>query len=152
MPTIHKHKQALFNYQLIEEIEAGIVLSGQEVKSAKLGQVSFKGSYITIDKKNEAWLINCHISPYKLAGELPGYEPTQKRKLLLKKQEITKIKSKLNNEGLTLIPVSIYTKGTLLKLKIALARGKKKQDKREAIKEREAKRKIQRAMKSKMRG
>lgn len=148
MATIAKNKLGLFNYEVLEDFEAGIVLSGQEVKSVKLGQLSFRGAYITLDNKNEVWLINCHISPYKLAGELPHYKPTQNRKLLLKKQEILKIKSKMTAGGLTLIPISVYTKGTLLKLKIALARGKKKQDKREKIKKREVTRKIQRALRS----
>ena len=149
MPTIYKNKQALFNYESVEEFEAGIVLSGQEVKSVKLGQISLKGAYITIDKKDQVWLKNCMISPYMPAGELPDYNPNQDRKLLLNKKEIDTLKGKMTLAGLTLIPISVYTKGTLLKLNIALARGKKKTDKRDIIKKREDNRNIQRLMKSK---
>lgn len=146
MPTLANNKHALFNYTLLEEFEAGIILSGQEVKAAKLGQINLKGSYVSIEGE-EAWLKNCHISRYKLAGPDSSYDPTRKRKLLLNKKEIQKLSFKVKNEGLTIVPTSIYTKGTLLKVKIALSRGKKKFDKRELIKKRETDRKISRMIK-----
>ena len=150
MATIKNNKKAGYNYDLIEKIETGIVLTGPEVKSIKSGHISLTGSYITFDKKRQAWLINCHIGHYKPAGDADSYDPYKKRKLLLNKNEIDRLLTKTKNEGLTLIPISVYTKGTLLKMKIALARGKKKHDKRDVIKKRETDINIQRVMKSRL--
>jgi SsrA-binding protein len=148
MPTITKNKKGLHNYQIIEEFEAGIVLTGQEVKSVKNGHINLAGSYVRI-KGGEVWLVGAQIPKYKHAGELPDYDPQRTRKLLLKNKEIKYLAGKSQEKGLTLIPVSVYTKRSKIKLGIGLARGKKKQDKREIIKKRDDSRKINRALKAK---
>jgi len=148
MPQITKNKKALHNFEVLEQFEAGIVLSGQEVKSVKQGHINLDGSYVRINK-NEAWLVNAQIPKYARAGALPEYDPRQKRKLLLRRQEIRYLTGKTQEKGLTLIPVSVYTKRTKIKVEIGLARGKKKHDKRTTIKKREDDRRIARAMKYK---
>jgi len=146
--TIARNKDGLFNYEPIETYQAGIVLTGPEVKSAKLGHMSLKGSYATIDPNGEAWLVKSHISPYKPAGNAQkNYDPDQKRKLLLNKKELSSLIGKTKQKGLTIIPINVYTNRGLIKVDIALARGKTKIDKREAIKKRESKREIQRTLK-----
>jgi SsrA-binding protein len=142
------NKRAYFDYEILETIEAGIVLSGQEVKSVKLGQVSLKGSYVTV-KDGEVWLINAHISPYKMAGPLPDYDPVHPRKLLLHKKQIDSLIGKSKIKGLTLLPLKVYTKKGKIKILIGLGKGKKKYDKRAVIREREEKRKIQKVLKDK---
>jgi len=149
MPTITTNKKALFNYQILEKVEAGLVLSGQEVKSIKGGNINLKGSYITL-KGNEAWLINSHVSPYKMASTLKDYQPTHDRKLLLKKQEIASLIGKAQTKGLTVLPISVYTKGSLIKVSVGVCRGKKQKDKRELIKKRESDRHIQRVLRQKV--
>lgn len=145
---ILKNKEAFFNYEIIEGYEAGIVLSGPEVKSVKDGRLSLKGSYVSIDQAGEAWLANAHIAPYLPAkGNQENYEPTRRRKLLLKKKEIDSLLGKSKQKGLTIIPLTVYAKKGLIKVEIALARGKSKIDKRETIKKREAQREIRWAMK-----
>ncbi len=151
MPVLATNKKAKFDYEILETFEAGIVLSGQEVKSIRQGQASLKGAYVTINKNREVFLINANIPPYKMAGHLPDYNPTRSRKLLLNKKEIDHLAGKLEQTGLTLIPLSLYTKGKNIKLEIGLAKGKKKFDKRQTIKERDEKRKIQRILKTKFR-
>jgi SsrA-binding protein len=146
---ITKNKNGLFNYEVIETYQAGIVLSGPEVKSVKLGQISLKGSYATIDPNGEVWLVKAHISPYKPAvGAQKNYDPDQRRKLLLRKKEISSLIGKHKQKGLTIVPINVYTKRGLIKVDIALARGKTKIDKRETIKKREVKREIQRTLKN----
>lgn len=146
MPTIATNKKALFNYQILEKMEAGIVLSGQEVKSIKGGNVNLKGSYVTL-KGSQAWLINAHVSPYKMASTLKDYQPTHDRKLLLKKHEIASLIGKSQTKGLTILPISVYTKGSLIKISLGVCRGKKQKDKREIIKKRESDRHIRRLLK-----
>ncbi len=131
-----------------EDLEAGIVLTGAEVKSMKQGQVSLAGSYVTI-RDSVPYLVNAHISPYPMASTQQGYQPTHDRKLLLSKKEISSLIGKLKAQGLTLLPISVYTKGSLIKLKIAICRGKKLHDKREQLKKRELDRRLQRVMRSK---
>ena len=148
MGIIQKNKQGLFNYDLLETYQAGIALTGPEVKSVKKGQISLKGSYVGIDGKGEVWLKNCHISPYEPAKNIQKtYNPTQDRKLLLNKKEIKSLIGKLSQKGLTIVPISVYTKKGLIKLDIGLARGKTKLDKRESIKKRETDREIRRSLK-----
>jgi len=151
MPILAKNKQARFDYEILETFEAGLVLSGQEVKSIRQGQASLKGSHVTIDKNREAFLINASVPAYKMAGKLTNYQPDRSRKLLLRKKEIDYLAGKLQQTGLTLAPLSLYTKGRNIKLEIALVKGKKKADKRKSIKEREEKRQIQRLLKTKFR-
>ncbi len=147
MLTLAKNKYARYQFEIQSEFEAGIVLTGAEVKSARNGQVNFRGSYISL-REGKPYLISCHISPYKYAkGSQKKYNPVRDRLLLLNKNEIASLVGKSQTQGLTLIPLSLYTKGSLIKLKVGIGRGKKKSDKRETIKRREAERRIRRALK-----
>lgn len=140
MPQLAQNRKASFDYEILEKYEAGLVLYGHEVKAVRDGQVSLKGSFISIRTKNgktELYLVGCQISPYKSAGPLPDYNQTRERKLLLKRGEIASLLGKKQTQGLTLIPLKIYTSHSFLKLEFAVARGKKKYDKRESIKKRE---------------
>jgi len=145
--TLATNKRASFDYELLDRYEAGLVLTGQEVKSAKQGHISLTGSFVTTHE-NQIYLTNCHISPYKFAGKLPDYDPTRSRKLLLKKREINSLIGISQQKGLTLVPIKVYIKNSLVKLEFAAAKGKKKIDKREHIKEREDKRRIERTIKN----
>ena len=148
MKIITKNKRAFFDYEILEKFEAGIVLTGPEVKSVKAGHISLKGSYVTVHE-GELLLLNCHISPYKFAqNQLKDYNPTASRKLLVHKKEINYLIGKLKTKGLTLLPLSVYLKRNKIKLEIGLGRGKKKFEKREKIKKREAEREIKRALKN----
>lgn len=149
MPKLAVNKKAKFDYEILETFEAGLVLKGHEVKSAKLGQISIKAAYVTINKDNEPFLINAAIPLYKMAGKQPDYDPERSRKLLLNKKEIDYLRGKLETKGLTLVPISVYTKGNKIKIEFALGRGKKKHDKRETIKKREQDRSLQRLMRQK---
>lgn len=147
--TFSYNKRAAFDYELMEKYEAGLVLEGQEVKSIKSGRVSLAGAFVVIKKspKTEAFLINASIPPYQPQNTPAHYDQTRARKLLLKKREISSLMGKTAQKGLTLVPVRVYLKRGLIKLEFALAKGKKKFDKRETIKKREAKRDIQRTLK-----
>lgn len=134
--TLAINKRATFDYELLDTYEAGLKLTGQEVKSAKLGHISLKGAFVTIHE-NEAYLTNCHISKYKYAGNLKDYDPERSRKLLIKRSEIKSLIGTIQQKGLTLIPTKIYVKNKLIKLEFAVAKGKRKIDKRESIKKRE---------------
>lgn len=145
MSLLTQNKKAKFDYEIIEKFESGLVLYGHEVKSLRLGQASLKGSFVGIKKvnaKSEVYLFNCQITPYKNAGNLPDYNQRRDRKLLLKKKEISYLLGKVQVEGLTLVPLRIYTNHSFLKLEFALVRGKKKYDKRETIKKRDIDRKL----------
>lgn len=145
MTQLAQNKKASFDYEILNKYEAGLVLLGHEVKALRQGQASLKGSFISIKKNNgkpEFYLINCQISPYKNAGILTEYNQKRERKLLLKKQEISYLLGKIQVEGLTLIPLRIYTNHSFLKLEFAIAKGKKKYDKRESIKKREIDRRL----------
>jgi len=148
MPTLATNPRAKYDYQILETYEAGLVLTGQEVKSIKTGHISLRGSYVTI-KGEEAWLINAQIPPYQPKNVPADYEPTRSRKLLLHKKEIKSLIGQTKQKGLTLVPLRVYTKRGKIKLGFALGRGKRKVDKREKIKKREVKRKIDRALRSK---
>ncbi len=147
MSVLAKNKEAFFNYVIEHELEAGIVLLGHEVKSVKTGTMSLKGAHVTI-RGNEAVLVNAHISPYKYSGEIPGYDPTRSRKLLLNRKEISSLIGKYKEQGMAVVPLEVYTKHGLVKLKLGIGRGKKKYDKRESIKKRDDKRKMARVLKS----
>lgn len=139
MNFITINKRANFDYEIKEKYEAGLVLLGHEVKSVKTGHINLKGSYVTVkqnDKKKlpELYLISAHISLYKHAGMIKDYNPTRPRKLLLKKKEIQHLIGKKQEQGLTLVPLKIYTKHGFIKLEFGIGKGKKKVDKREAIK------------------
>jgi len=139
--------QAKFNYDILDKFEAGIVLLGAEVKSVRAGQISLKESFAKV-KNGEVWLMGAHITPYK-QGTPEGYNPIRPRKLLLHKKEINHLIGKLNEQGLSLIPVKMYLKKNKIKLELGLGKGKKKYDKRASIKEKEFKRTQQRVLKQK---
>lgn len=146
MATLAVNKKTKFDYDLIDEYEGGLVLSGAEVKSAKKGNVNMKGSFITV-QKNELWVKNMHIGKYAPAGKQEDYEPTQDRKILVHRNELKQLIGKHKAEGLTIVPIRVYTKGALVKIAFALARGKKKHEKRDAIKKRDTDREIREEMK-----
>ena len=147
MKSLAINKRARFDYDLTDRYEAGLVLTGQEVKSIKTGHVSLKGSFVTM-KNGEFYLTHASVPAYKFAGNISNYDPTRPRKLLLKKSEINTLLGKSRSAGLTLVPIRVYTKKRLIKLEFGVGRGKKKYDKREDIKRKESKRKLDRAIKS----
>lgn len=129
------NRQARHNYHLLETIEAGMALTGTEVKAARSGKVQLRDAYAQI-LGGEAWLVNAHIGPYS-HGNLMNHEPLRKRKLLLKRREIDRLLGKSQEKGLALIPLKLYLKRGLVKCEIAVAKGKKLHDKREAARTRE---------------
>ena len=139
------NRQARFNYEILERIEAGISLAGTEVKSIREGRANIKEAYADI-RNGEVYLIGAHISPYS-HGNITNHNPLRERKLLLKSSEIKKLQGKIMEKGLTLVPLRLYLKGRLIKLELGVGRGKKLVDKREDIKKREQDREVQRAMK-----
>ena len=141
------NKKAYFDYQILEEIEVGIVLTGTEIKSIRNGQANLKDSYAII-RNNEVYILNMHISKYD-DGNIFNHEETRTRKLLLHKKEILKLNDKIKLQGLTLVPLKLYFKKNKAKLLIGLAKGKKLYDKRESIKERDIKRNIEKNYKIK---
>ena len=147
--VIATNRKAFHNFSILETYEAGLVLKGTEVKSLREAQVNFKDCYATIDN-NEAWLIGCHISPYH-HGSDANHDPDRKRKLLLHKREIARLLGKVAERGLTLIPLRLYFKEGRAKLELGLARGKKLHDKRDAIREREVRREMQKESRAQQR-
>ena len=145
MKILAWNKKAGFDYEILESYEAGLVLYGHEVKAIKTGHVSLTGSYV-VAKGNEFFLINALIPPYQPANTPKDYDPQRSRKLLLKKSEIRSLVGKSKTKGLTLIPIKLYTKKSKIKLEFALAKGKKKIDKREKIKKRDIEREIGRKL------
>jgi SsrA-binding protein len=144
--VVCQNRKAYHDYQIEETLEAGIALLGTEVKSLREGKANLKDSYVIL-KGGEAFLLNCHISPYS-RGNIANHEPLRTRKLLLHRKEIDRLGGKAAAKGYTLIPLKIYFKDSFAKVEIGLARGKKFFEKRDTIKEREAKREIERAMKN----
>lgn len=143
MAQLANNKKAFYDFDIKETFDAGLVLSGAEVKAAKSGNVSLAGSYVTLSG-GEAWLINCHIGPYKYAPN-ENYNPTHSRKILLNRKELNELMGK--EKGLTIVPLEMYVlKRGLIKLKIGLGRGRKKEDKRDYIKKRDTDREMRRAM------
>ncbi|SIO18033.1 SsrA-binding protein SmpB [Halodesulfovibrio marinisediminis] len=142
--SIAVNKKARRYYEVLDTQEAGIVLQGTEVKSLRAGQVAFKDSYINY-KDGEAWLVGLHIAPYENAG-YSKHDPDGDRKLLLHRREIEMWMSKVEQKGLTVVPLKLYFKGSRIKLEIGLCRGKKLHDQRETIKQRDAARDLARQM------
>lgn len=132
------NKDAYHHYHIIETYECGIALTGTEVKSIREGRCNIKDSYAQV-KDGEVWLLNAHVSPYS-HGNRHNHEPTRPRKLLLHKSEIRRLAGKVQEKGLTLVPTRLYLKNGFVKVELALAKGKRLYDKREAIKRREAER------------
>lgn len=154
MPTLAYNKRAKFDYEILDSYEAGLVLHGYEVKSIKTGHISLKGSFVTVKRGNkklpEFILTNAHIPLYQKASTITEYDPERPRKLLLKKKQIEHLVGKKNEQGLTLVPLKIYTKHNKIKLEFGVGKGKKKHDKRETIKKRDVDRKIRSLTKQKI--
>lgn len=144
--VLAENKKAGYDYEILDKYEAGIVLTGQEVKSIKTGKASIKGSYVVI-RDEEAFLVGAIVSPYQPKNSPVDYDPQRTRKLLLKKAEIKELIGKSKEKGFALVPLKIYSKYAKIKLAFGLGRGKKKTDKRETIKKRDAQREIQKALK-----
>jgi len=140
---ISSNKKAYFDYLLFDKFEAGVALLGTEIKSIRRNGANLKDSYIKITDNLEAYLINCHISPYEF-GNIYNHEPRRERKLLLNKKEILKILNKIKQEKYTVVPTQMYFSTRWVKLEIALAKGKKLHDKRDSIKKKDIERDIQR--------
>lgn len=143
---VSDNRQARFQYEILETLEAGIQLKGTEVKSVRAGKVNLRDGYVLI-RNNEAWLLNVHISPYNASGDYFNHEPKRDRKLLLHSKEIRRLIGQLEQKGLTLVPLKMYLKGSLVKVSLGLGRGKKLHDKRETIKRRQDSREMARALK-----
>ncbi len=142
---VTKNKKAYHDYDILETFEAGIVLTGTEVKSIREGRINLKDSYARI-KKGEVYLMECHISPYPHGGRF-NHEPTRERKLLLKKREIKRLIGKIKEKGMTLVPLKVYFKRGLVKVELGLCKGRKLHDKRAAEQEKTIKREIDAALK-----
>ena len=156
MPDLVTNKAAYYGFDILKTYEAGLVLSGPEVKSLKKGRANLKGSYISFkpgaaSKNEEAYLVHAHISRYAPAGPQPDYNPNRPRKLLLTKKELRYLRGKTDEKGLTILPLKVYTKRGFLKLTIGVARGKSQHDKRESIKKRELARTLHRVVKQQYR-
>jgi SsrA-binding protein len=149
MPSYASNRKAFHTYSINDTFEAGLVLEGHEVKSIRNGQVSLNGAYVSI-RGGEAYLKNAYIGKYKQASNLEGHDENRERKLLLHKNEILRLVSRLNEKGTTLVPLEIYTSKRRLKLKFAVATGKKQYDKRESIKKKETKRRLDRVIRQKI--
>ncbi len=146
MKIVCQNRKAYHDYYIEETLEAGISLLGTEVKSLREGKANLKDSYVII-KGKEAFILNCHISPYS-HGNIMNHEPLRTRKLLLRRKEIEGLMGKSLQKGYTLIPLKIYFKDSYAKVELGVAKGKRLYEKREKIKEREAKKAIERVMKS----
>jgi len=138
------NRKARHDYHIDDTFEAGMVLTGTEIKSIRAGRVSLRDSYATV-KEGELWLLNAHIAPYD-QGTYANHEPRQPRKLLMHRREINRITGKLQEKGFTLVPLRLYLKNNLAKVELGLARGKKQYDKRAALRQRETRREIDRAV------
>jgi SsrA-binding protein len=142
--TIATNRKARHDYFIEETYEAGIVLTGTEIKSVRNGQVNLRDSFAVI-KEGEMWLMNAHISAYK-QGAYANHEPRRQRKLLMHRREIERLAAKLDQKGLTLVPLRVYLKDNLAKVELGLARGKKQYDKRATLREKETRREIERTV------
>jgi len=148
MKILAINKRANFDYEILQKLEGGLVLSGQEVKSIKSGQMSIKGAYVT-SKGTELYLTNSNVPAYQPLNTSESYDPMRPRKVLLHKQEIKSLLGKISQRGLTLVPIKVYSIHGLIKLEFGIGKGKKKIDKREDIKKREDKMRIARALRVK---
>lgn len=147
MNAYAENRKAWFNYEILEDFEAGIQLTGHEVKSVKAGKAGLAGAFAII-RGGEVFIVNMEVPPYQPKNTPADYDSSRSRKLLLNKKEIAYLSGKINEAGLTLVALKLYNKGGRIKVRLGLARGKKKADKREAIKKREIEKKIRRTLKS----
>jgi len=148
MPTRYKkviaeNRKAFFDYAILDSYQAGIVLAGTEVKSIRLGRVNLKDSFARVEN-GEIWLFNMHVSPYQQGGRY-NLDPTRQRKLLLRQSELKKLIGRVQEKGLTLVPLKLYLMGNWVKVDLALAKSKKLFEKREKIKKKETQREVARA-------
>lgn len=141
------NKKARFNFEILETFEAGLVLSGHEVKAVRAGRGKLEGAHVVI-RGGEAYLVGASISHYQEANEPKNYDQERARKLLLSKKELALLEAKGEQAGLTIVPLKLYNNNRKIKLEIALVRGKKKHDKRQTLKERDSKRAIERILKT----
>ena len=146
MSDLAKNRKAFHDYEILDTFEAGLCLKGTEIKSMRSGGTSLQESYVKI-LKNEIWLIGAHIAPYKF-GNVHNHDERRDRKLLMHRREIDRLKATTQEKGLTLVPIAIYLSKGKAKLKIGLAKGKKSADKRNALKERDEKRRMDRAIRN----
>lgn len=144
-PALAQNRKARYEYDIIEAIEAGIVLKGTEIKSVRGGQISLQDGFAGF-REDELWLYNVHIAPFKQGNQF-NHDPLRTRKLLMKRDELDRLKGLSQQSGITLVPLRVYIKNGVAKVLIGLARGKKRHDKRESIKRRDQERDIQRALK-----
>ncbi|GAB4526233.1 MAG: SsrA-binding protein SmpB [Anaerolineae bacterium] len=142
--TIATNRKARHDYHIDDTFEAGIVLTGTEIKSVRAARVNLRDSFATI-KDGELWLMNAHIAPYD-QGTYANHEPRRARKLLMHRREINRIAGKLQEKGFTLVPLRLYLKNNRAKVELGLARGKKQYDKRAALREKETRREVERAV------
>ncbi len=143
--VIVSNRKARHEYHILDTLEAGIALRGTEVKSLRKGNANLQDAYALV-KNGEIWLLGMHISPYE-QGNINNHDPVRTRKLLLQKKEIRKLLAKVQEKGLTLVPLSVYFKGAYAKVELAIAQGKKSYDKRATLKERDARREISQRLK-----
>lgn len=149
--TVAENRKARYDYEIEERYEAGIVLTGSEIKSVRGGKVNLRGSYARV-VNGEVLLYDAHISPYEQSGKYFNHNPTRPRKLLLHRREISRLLGQIREKGLTLVPLRVYFKDRRAKVEIGVARGKKLYDKRQDVAKRDAQRDIERAIKSQRRG
>ena len=145
MRAVATNRKARHDYHILDTFEAGMVLSGSEIKSVRAGRVSLRESYVTM-RNGELWLVNCHIAPYDQASRL-NHEPRRERKLLMHHRQINHLARDVQEPGYTIVPLRMYLKNNWAKVEIALVRGKRQYDKRQAIAKREADRQIRRTLK-----
>jgi len=146
MANYAENRKVYFNYEILEKYETGIELLGSEVKSVRAGKMSLEGAFVIV-RGGECFLINANVPPYQPNNTAKDYDPLRNKKLLLTKKEIGILADSGNNKSLTIVPISVYNKGRKIKVSIALAKGKKKFDKRETIKKRETDREVRREYK-----
>ena len=143
--VVARNKKASHDYFLFDTYEAGLALKGPEIKSIRAGQISIKEAYVRVDDNQQAWLVNAHIAPYDPASRT-NQDPVRDRKLLLHRREINDLWEQVRQKGVTVVPLQIYLKNGIAKIEIAVAKGKRNYDKRQAIAERDAQREIERAL------
>lgn len=148
--TVATNRRALHDYEILETVEAGLVLQGTEVKALRQGRADLKEAYARIEG-GEGWLLGCHISPYA-QGNRYNHPPTRPRKLLLHRRELDRLAGRVQEKGLTLVPLRLYFRGGRAKLELGLGRGRKLIDKRHVIREREERREMERAARERFRG
>ena len=147
MTSYAENRKIYFNYEILEKYEAGIELYGSEVKAVRSGKMSLEGAFVIV-RGGECFLINANTPPYQPNNTPKEYDPLRNKKLLLTKKEIRVLSDSGNNKSLTIVPISVYNKGRKIKISIALAKGKKKFDKRETIKKRDNDRDVRRTLKN----